>query len=259
MESYQGLETYLATYLVYGRHSERENEDKYDSYLQMDVKKILPYNTLRNSIVEKIIRETLSVVKEIWKQYQQPDEIHIELGRDLKKNNKERQEISEQITKNETERKRIVAVLKELRLADSESPMDIEKFQLWKDTGGRSAKENFSNLFKNAKETEPQKDKLNAYKNDYWQENDRNSEPSKADIEKYRLWMEQNHISPYTGRIIPLSRLFTADYEIKHIVPRALFFDDSFGNKTICEAEVNSLKDRRLAMPFIEEFSGKEI
>jgi CRISPR-associated endonuclease Csn1 len=89
---FQGLPVYLAGYVVYGRHSERTNEDKYSSPDDIKVMELLANNSLRNPIVEQIIRETLQVVKAIWQQYGQPDEIHIELGRELKKNNKEREE-----------------------------------------------------------------------------------------------------------------------------------------------------------------------
>jgi CRISPR-associated endonuclease Csn1 len=202
---------------------------------------------MRNPVVEKMVRETLNLTKEIWKQHGQPDEIHIELGRDLKKNAEERKEISEQQTKNETERRRIIELLKELQGANSESPSDIEKFQLWKDTGGIKAKADFDELFK--------KDGINAEKLIQYKKNysfPEFKEPSKSDIEKYRLWVEANHISPYTGKVIPLGKLFSEAYQIEHIIPRSRFFDDSFGNKTICEAEVNAKKDNMLGMEFIE-------
>lgn len=268
---FQGIPTFLACYVVYGRHSERDNDEKFESvenFLEkFNVMKILPYNSLRNPIVEQITRESLSVVKDICKHYNiLPNEIHIELGRDLKKNNEERQKITVTQTKNKLERDRIIAILKELRIGNSQSSSDIEKFQIWKDTGGKVAKENFEGLFKNSKETNPLGDKLTEYQKLYLDENENNKEPSKTDIEKYKLWEEQNYVSPYTGRMIPLSKLFTEEYEIEHIIPRARFFDDSFGNKTICEAEVNRKKDRMLGMEFIESFheeitltSGKKI
>lgn len=264
LSDFQGLPTYLACYIAYGRHSERENEEKFESieaFLeQFNAMKALPYNRLRNPIVEKITRESLSVIKDICKHYNLlPDEIHVELGRDLKKNNEERQKITETQTKNKLERERIVSILKELKIGNSQSPCDIEKFQLWKDTGGKLAKERFDGLFKNSKETNPLEDKLSEYRKFHFEETEYNREPTKTDIEKYKLWEEQNYISPYTGRIIPLSKLFTEEYQVEHIIPRARFFDDSFANKTICEAEVNYKKDRMLGMEYIEENGGKEV
>ena len=264
ISDFQGLPTFLACYIIYGRHSERENEEKFENIsaflAKFNVMKALPYNSLRNPIVEQITRESLSVVRDICKHYNLlPDEIHIELGRDLKKNNEERQKITENQTKNKIERERIVSILKELNIGNFQSISDIERFQLWKDTGGKIANEKFDGLFKSQKETQPVQDKLSEYHKLYFDHSDLNREPSKSDIERYKLWEEQNYISPYTGRMIPLGKLFTEEYQIEHIVPRARFFDDSFANKTICEAEVNQTKDRLLGMEFIEEKGGNEV
>ena len=66
-------------------------------------------------------------------------------------------------------------------------------------------------------------------------------QPSMQDVKKYRLWLDQKYQSPYTGQIIPLSKLFTPAYQIEHMIPQSRFFDDSMSNKVICEAEVNGL------------------
>ncbi|MCF7867047.1 hypothetical protein K9M18_06470 [Candidatus Woesearchaeota archaeon] len=254
VNDFVGLSTHLAAYVIYGRHSEKLVVEKYSEFSQVNIKELIPYNSLRNPVVEKMVRETLNLTKEIWKLHGQPDEIHIELGRDLKKNSNERKEISSQHTKNEIERKKIIEILKELNGANSESPSDIEKFQLWKDTGGTIAKERFDELFKKEGIV---KDKLVEYKKNYFLPV--SNEPSKSDIEKYKLWVDANHLSPYTARPIPLGKLFTEAYQIEHIIPRSRFFDDSFGNKTICESEVNALKDNMLGMEFIEACAGRVV
>ncbi|MGB9665544.1 MAG: type II CRISPR RNA-guided endonuclease Cas9, partial [Ignavibacteria bacterium] len=193
------------------------------------VNKLLPNNSLRNPVVEQVVRETLNLVKDVWKQYGQPDEIHIELARDLKNNSETRKKISELIKQNENERKRIVEILKHLKNANPYSEKDIERLRLWEETATIEAKLNMPKISKI---------------------------PSKSEIEKYLLWGEQNHISPYTGRVIPLSKLFTNEYEVEHIIPKSRFFDDSFANKTICESSVNKYKNERTAFEFISEFGG---
>ena len=75
--------------------------------------------------------------------------------------------------------------------------------------------------------------------------------------EKYRLWLEQKERSPYTGQIIPLSRLFTDEYQIEHVIPQSRFFDDSLSNKVICESAVNAEKGAQLGLEFIKEHRGK--
>lgn len=74
-----------------------------------------------------------------------------------------------------------------------------------------------------------------------------------SDVLRYKMWLEQNYKSPYTGQIIPLSKLFTPAYEIEHIIPQSRYFDDSLSNKVICESEVNKAKDCMLAYEFISQ------
>lgn len=235
IEEYQGLPVWLASYVVYGRHAEREDETKYPDEDGYKLIKALEQGTLRNPIVEQVVNETLALVKEVWKQYGRPDEIHVELARELKNNTDERKKIAEVNTKNANDRARIVAILKELQGANPDSLADADRLRIWENTGNAEARATYNDLFKKIKE------------------------PTKAEIEKYKLWGEQNHISPYTGKIIPLSKLFTKAYQIEHIIPRSRFFDDSFANKTICEAEVNDLKDNRTGMQFIIECGGQTV
>ncbi len=237
----KGLPTYAAAYILYGRHSERENEDKYASFDDFKINEIIPHNSLRNPVVEKTIRETPKLVKDIWKNEKmgRPDYIHVELGRELKNNRADREKLADLNYKNKIEKDRIVKLLKELNLNNfnENSLGDIEKFKLWKESGGKQGEEEFEILFK----------KNNS---DFVKE---------ADIEKYKHWAEQNYRSPYTGRIIKLSELFTENYEIDHIIPRAKFYDDSFSNKVVVEAEVNKFKNNRLAIQFIEDVQGTDI
>lgn len=41
-------------------------------------------HSLRNPIVEQVIMETLRVVRDVWKQEGRIDEIHVEMGREMK-------------------------------------------------------------------------------------------------------------------------------------------------------------------------------
>ena len=86
-----------------------------------------------------------------------------------------------------------------------------------------------------------------------------NKHPTRNEFIRYKCWLEQKYCSPYTGEIIPLSKLFTSAYEIEHIIPKARFFDDSFSNKVICEAAVNKLKDKQLGYEFIKNHHGQRV
>ena len=70
----------------------------------------------------------------------------------------------------------------------------------------------------------------------------------KVNVERYKLWKEQDYISIYTGNVIPLSKLFTDEYDIDHTLPISLSFDDSLENKTICEAYYNR-KIKKILLP----------
>jgi len=58
---------------------------------------ILQKNTLRNPVVEKILNQMINVVNAIINTYGKPDEIRIELARELKKSAKEREELTKSI------------------------------------------------------------------------------------------------------------------------------------------------------------------
>lgn len=238
-EDFKGLPTYIATYIVYGRHSERRNEAKYETFDDFKIKEVIPYNSIRNPVVEKIIRETLSLLKDIWKNEAlgRPDFIHVELAREMKNNNEDRKKISDANAKNRVEKERVIALIKELKYSNfsEKSISDLEKFRIWKDNGGIEGDEKFEELFKSNK-AEFVKD---------------------ADIEKYRRWAEQKYCSPYSGKPIPLSDLFSEKYQVDHIIPRSRFYDDSVSNKVVVEARLNDLKGNRLAIQFIEDSQGK--
>lgn len=62
----------------------------------------------------------------------------------------------------------------------------------------------------------------------------------KKDVTKYRLWLEQNCRSIYTGKLITVANLFDENaFDIEHTIPRSISFDDSLANLTICESYFN--------------------
>ena len=114
IQHFKGLPVWLACYIVYDRHSETKKPDKWkkpediDNYLK-DFKQ----HSLRNPIVEQVITETLRTVRDIWKQEGQIDEIHVELGREMKNPADKRRQMTERIQQNENTNLRIKALLTE--------------------------------------------------------------------------------------------------------------------------------------------------
>ena len=245
VKDFQGLPLWLAEYVVY---DVRKNDTKWekpediDKYLQS-----FRLHSLNNPIVEQVVMESLRTVRDIWKQEGQIDEIHIELGRDLKQNAEQRKKTMLRQQENEKANLRAKLLLQEFMNPEMDvegvhaySPSQQELFRIYED-GVLSAN-------KPDDDTQRIINELSALK-----------QPSLQDIKKYRLWLDQKYISPYTGEIIPLAKLFTPAYQIEHVIPQSRFFDDSMSNKVICEAEVNARKDRMLGHEFITQCGGEKI
>jgi CRISPR/Cas system Type II protein with McrA/HNH and RuvC-like nuclease domain len=221
-----GVINAYALILMFDKHTAKEysTDQLINDYHQI---KALKQGELRNPLVEQLINESLMVVKDIWRSYGKPDEIRIELARELKNNAERRAKIYKSNNANQKVNEEIKSIL--LELNQEISLRNIEKYKLWQ------SQENDSNEF------------LKQY-----------HDPSKTEIERVKLWREQGHVSPYTGQTIPLSELFNRErYDIDHIIPQSRYFDDSLSNKVICEKAVNKEKSNRTAMEFIE--SGSKI
>lgn len=249
MSDLRGMPLWKASYLVYGRHSEAAEVIRWRTSADLDQYiKDFKQHALRNPIVEQVVLEALRVVKDVWNYFGEGrekffDEIHVEIGRDLKNPADKRQKIANQIQENENTNLRIKALLVEL-FNDPEvqnvrpySPVQQQLLKIYEDG------------VLNAERDIP----------DDIQKISRMANPTRNQLIRYKLWLEQKYRSPYTGEIIPLNKLFTSEYEVEHIIPRARYFDDSFSNKIISEAEVNRKKDRMLAFEFIKKLGGSTI
>ena len=73
------------------------------------------------------------------------------------------------------------------------------------------------------------------------------SNPTGQDIVKYRLWEEQGGICLYSGEKIDINDLFSqgGGYDIDHILPYSITFDDSYRNKVLVKASENRQKGNR--------------
>jgi CRISPR-associated endonuclease Csn1 len=248
-EHFQGLQLWLAQYIVYNRHSEADVAGKWKTVADLEqYLNEFKQHSLRNPIVEQVITETLRVVRDIWKhpQYGQSaenffDEIHIELGREMKNTAEDRKKITNMVTENENTNFRIKALLAELQNDSAVkdvrpySPIQQEILKIYEDGVINSGIEIPEDILKIRK----------------------TAQPSKSDLVRYKCWIEQKYCSPYTGQIIPLGKLFTTDYQIEHIIPQSRYFDDSINNKVICEAAVNKLKEKQLGFEFIKNHHGQ--
>jgi len=230
------LNTYQACYAVYERHSETSEITKWKTPADIDkYLKNFKQHSLRNPIVEQVVTETLRTVRDIWKKYGDFNEIHVELGREMKNPADKRKLMSARNTENENTNYRIKEVLKELA-NDPKIEGDVKPFSPSHQEILKIYEEGIIQNFEN-EDIEKIRKKEN---------------PTTSEINKYKLWLEQGYISPYTGKPISLSNLFTTDYQIEHIIPQSRYFDNSMNNKVICESEVNELKSNKTAYEFIK-------
>jgi CRISPR-associated endonuclease Csn1 len=58
--------------------------------------------------------------------------------------------------------------------------------------------------------------------------------PSHDEKIRYRLWRDQDQRCAYSGNVIALGQIFSADCEIDHILPFKKSLDDSYMNKVLC-------------------------
>jgi len=254
------LNTYQACYAIYDRHSEAGDVQVWRTPCDID-KYLLEFkqHSLRNPIVEQVVTETLRTVRDIWKYYGKSDErffekIHIELGREMKNPAGKREAMSKRNTENENTNQRIKAILQELKdegVSDVKpySPSQQEILKIYEEGVFQNPDAKFSELSEDditkiRKNQSPTKAK---------------SSPTKSDIRKYKLWLTQGYLSPYTGKLIPLSKLFTTNYQIEHVIPQSRYFDNSMNNKVICESAVNELKSNQTGYEFIKNHGTEKV
>ena len=187
-----------SNYLTKEENENRDLEDRLE---------LLPKNSLRNPVVEKILNQLVNVVNAIIDAYGKPDEIRIELARELKKSAKERADMTSSINKATAEHEKIRKELQSIA---------------------------------------PFKDGVRITRND---------------IIKYRLWDElgnNGHKTLYTNTHIPKEKLFSKEFDVEHIIPKARLFDDSFSNKTLSTREFNLKKGNKTGIDAVAEYLGEE-
>ncbi|MBN2683431.1 MAG: hypothetical protein JXR58_13050 [Bacteroidales bacterium] len=256
-EDFANLNLTQASYLVYGRHSELAEAKYWTSPKQIryELHQELKQHSLNNPVAEKVILEMMQIVADIWDYYgtKNPDEtyqklfdkIHLEVGRELKKTAKEKQNITSKQGENKAQNKRLRQTLEEFL---SQSPYNaipqnsdhFERLKIVED-GAAHTKNLDKNFFNNKTYTKKEIEEI--LKKPYI---------SKEDFEKYKLWIEQGYKSPYTDKMIKISDLFDGKkYNIDHVFPQASVTNDSLSNKVVCEFEVNKLKSSQTGREFI--------
>ena len=187
------------------KHSRRSltkeelNQKEYKERLEL-----LPKNSLHNPVVEKILNQMINVINAVIDEYGKPDEIRIELARELKIGAAERENMTRGINQGNAENKRIREILEKEFALSYISRNDIIKYKLYEEL------------------------KSNGFK------------------------------TLYSDTYISKDKLFSKDFDIEHIIPKARLFDDSLSNKTIEARDVNIAKSNKTAFDFILERYGEQ-
>lgn len=184
-------------------HSNSLTKEERAKQETIDRLSLLPKNSLRQPVVEKIINQMVNVVNAILDTYGKPDEIRIELARELKQSKDEREDADKQNVFNKKVNEEVGKRLVELGLPKTKRYIQKYKF-----------------IF-------PSKDKS---------------------------WKEATVLNQciYCGQSFNLTEALSGDnFDVDHIVPQALLFDDSQTNKVLVHRSCNSLKDKTTAYDYI--------
>ncbi len=165
---------------------------------------LLPKNSLRQPVVEKILNQMINVVNAIIDKHGKPTEIRIELARELKQSKDEREAADKQNNFNKKVNEEVAGRLKELGLPTTKRFIEKYKFMF------------------------PVRDKN-------WKE---------AQVMNQCI---------YCGEHFSLSEALSGEsFDVDHIVPKALLFDDSQTNKVLVHRKCNSHKTNQTAYDYID-------
>lgn len=116
------------------RHSKSSlTKDEIENKILKDKLEILPKNSLRNPVVEKILNQMVNLINTLIDTYGKPDEIRVELARELKKNAKEREELTKSIARNTREHDEIRQLLRTEFGMMNVSRNDIIRYKLYEE------------------------------------------------------------------------------------------------------------------------------
>ena len=96
-------------------------------------------HALTNPVVRRAIGQTIKVVNAIIDKHGAPYEVHLEFGRELAKDHKERQQIHKKQRDNEQANEKALMHIKELFRIESPKGHDLVKYKLWSEQGNKCA------------------------------------------------------------------------------------------------------------------------
>lgn len=147
---------YLRNGLIYSdacekagyKHSKRSlTKEELSQKQYVDSLSLVPKNSLRNPVVEKILNQMINVVNQVVATYGKPDEIRIEMARELKKCAQERKEMSDNIGRAEVENNRVKTILEKEFGIQHVTRNDIIRYRLYEELKNNGYKTLYSNTY----------------------------------------------------------------------------------------------------------------
>ncbi len=185
---------------------QEQEEQKVDERLEL-----LPKNSLRQPVVEKILNQMINVVNSILDKYGKPEEIRIELARELKQSKDERNDADIYNANNKKLNDEIAHRLTDLGIPNTKRY--IQKYKFIFPTRDKKLKES-----------------------------------------------QVTNQCIYCGNTFSLSEALSGDnFDVDHIVPKALLFDDSQTNKVLVHRSCNAAKTNHTAYDYISNKGEEEL
>ncbi len=130
-------------------HSHSKTKEEIVNRELKDVLELLQKNSLRNPVVEKILNQLVNVVNAIIKDKSlgKPDEIRVELARELKKSAKERADMTSNINKATARHEKIRTILQSDFGITKVTRNDIIRYKLWEELEKNGYKTLYTNTY----------------------------------------------------------------------------------------------------------------
>lgn len=128
-------------------HSNSLEKEEFKTRELLPELEILKKNSLRNPVVEKILNQMVNVVNQIIETYGKPDEVRIELARELKKSAKQRGETTSSIAKATKRNDDIKKIITSKYGIPNPTKSDVVRYRLWEELSNRGHHSVFSNQY----------------------------------------------------------------------------------------------------------------
>jgi CRISPR-associated endonuclease Csn1 len=209
----QGFDYSQACSFAGYNHSNSLTKDENEKRILKEKLELIPKNGLRQPVVEKILNQMINMVNAIIENYGKPTEIRVELARELKQSKDERENADKY---NRDAKKLNEDVEKRLKsLGISSTKKFVQKYKY---------------IFQTRGEIDA-KGKLQAYK-----------------VENAKVTNQ----CIYCGQSFDITEAITGDnFDVDHIIPKALLFDDSQTNKVLVHRSCNKNKTNTTAYDYL--------